>query len=290
MHNDSILSINQAINFIYKNLDKSLTVEEIAEQCCFSKYYFNRVFKGIVGENIYSFVKRMKLERAAFHMKTSKQRSITDIAIEAGYSPSNFASAFKQYFGVSASEFRRMSKAPCKNSHAHVLEHIQNLTKNENSFREIDGKMQIKRIAGMNLLYKRTICNYARDLKEGWELFCRETAEKHSLDKVGRLVGISYDDPLIVDEDRCIYDMCMEIDEISGVNVHRIEAGIYACYEFHDRLDKLILAFNEIFSLWFPFCRYQLDNRPSLEIYQSGLDEKGKIRVEICIPIKGSQI
>ncbi|WP_021167832.1 DNA-binding transcriptional regulator SoxS [Sporomusa ovata DSM 2662] len=42
---------NQGINYIYRNLDKSISVEEIAEQCCFSKYYFNRMFKVIVGEN-----------------------------------------------------------------------------------------------------------------------------------------------------------------------------------------------------------------------------------------------
>ena len=267
-------------------MDKSLTVEEIAEKCCFSKYHFNRLFKLIVGESIYSFIKRMRLERAAFHIKTSRNRSITEIAIEAGYSPSNFASAFKQYFGVCASEFKEMSNAPYKESFSHVVEHIQNLKKNEEIFAEIDERMQIKRISGMNLLYKRVICNYSRDLKESWELFCKELEEKFSINKLGMFVGISYDDPLIVDEDRCIYDMCMQVDETSGINVHRIGTGMYACYEFYDELDKLILIFNEIFSLWLPFCKYELDNRPSLEIYHSALDENGKIRVDICIPIK----
>jgi AraC family transcriptional regulator len=100
------------------------------------------------------------------------------------------------------------------------------------------------------------------------------------------MVGISYDDPLIIDEDRCIYDMCMETNETAGINIYQKETGIYACYEFYDKLDKLILTFNEIFSLWLPFCKYELDNRPSLEIYQSGLDEQGNIQVDICIPIK----
>ncbi len=52
--NDYILSINQAINYIHDNIDKNLTVEDIANHCCFSKYYFNRVFRSIVKESIYS--------------------------------------------------------------------------------------------------------------------------------------------------------------------------------------------------------------------------------------------
>ncbi len=286
MRSDNVFVINQAINYIYKNLNKSLTIDEIADKCCFSKYYFNRLFKVVVGESIYSFIKRMRLERAAFHMKTSCKRSITDIAIEAGYSPSNFASAFKQYFGVSASEFRAMSNAPSRDSFARVVAHIQSLKMNEYTFNEIDTKMKIKKIAGMNLVYKRVICNYSRDLMRAWEYFCAEMEGKYSPDKIGNFVGISYDDPLIADEERCIYDMCMETDAVSGINVYQIETGIYACYEFRDKLEKLILTFNEIFSLWFPFCKYELDNRPTLEIYQSGLDEKGNIHVDICVPIK----
>jgi AraC family transcriptional regulator len=289
LHSDYIMSINQALNYIYQNLDKNLTVDEIADHCCFSKYYFNRVFKLIVGENIYSFIKRMKLENAAFKLRTSKDSPITNIAIEIGYSPSNFASAFKQYFGLSASDYRKINGVPFKDSFAVVFDHIHNLKKKENIFEEIDAKIRIKRMEGMNLVYKRTICNYTRDLQGAWEIFCEEIEEKNLLDTNSRFVGISYDDPLITDEDRCIYDMCMVVDKVSAINVHRIEPGMYACYEFYGKLEKLILVFNEIFAFWLPFCKFELDNRPSLEIYQEGVDEKGNISVEICIPIKSSQ-
>lgn len=132
------MRINQALNYIYQNIDKNLTVEEIADHCCFSKYYFNRVFKLIVGENIYSFIKRMKLENAAFKLRTSKNSPITDIAIDIGYSTSNFASAFKQNFGLSASEYRKFNGVPFKDSFAVVFDHIHNLKKQENAFEEIN--------------------------------------------------------------------------------------------------------------------------------------------------------
>ncbi len=282
-----MMNINKAINYIYANLDKNLSVEEIAAQGYFSKYHFNRVFKGSVGENIYSFIKRMKLERAAFMLKTAPHKSITDIAVEAGYSSSNFASAFRQYFGVSASAFRREQQMPLKDSFSIVIQHIQNLKKNEHIFKELDKKIKLKRIAELNLSYKRVICNYTRDLETAWCSFCTELEEKQLLKENTCFIGISYDDPLLtVDEDRCIYDMCVALEETAGYDEHNIKEGLYACYAFQDEAAKLILTFNEIFSLWLPFCRYELEDKPTLEIYRSGIDEDGKISLEICIPIK----
>lgn len=285
MQSDYIMSINQALNYIYQNLDKTLTVEEIAKQCCFSKYHFNRVFKAIVGENIYSFAKRIKLESAAFRLRAAKNRSITEIAIETGYSPSNFASAFKQYFGVSASRYRELNGVPYKDTFAAVVSHIQSLQKDDNIFDALDRKIKIKRLNGTHVVYKRVICNYQRDLKSAWEIFCRDMEHRFG-GQLSTFVGISYDDPLIADEERCVYDMCMQVDKTLGVDIRWIEPGMYACYTFYDTLDKLILAFNEIFVLWLPFCKYQLDNRFALEVYKSELDERGKIQLEICIPIQ----
>lgn len=84
--NNYVLIINQAVNYINNNIEKNLTVEEIADHCCFSKYYFNRLFRSIVNESIYSYIKRMKLENAAIKLRTSSSRPITDIALESGYS------------------------------------------------------------------------------------------------------------------------------------------------------------------------------------------------------------
>jgi len=283
--NDYIMSINQALNYIYHNIDEPLTAEEIADQCCFSKYHFNRKFKSIVGENIYSFIKKVKLESAAFRLRAERNKSITEIALEAGYSPSNFASAFKQYFGVSASMYRELNKIPYKDAFADVTRHIKDLQKNAHIFDSIDKKIAIKRLPGMAVVYKRAICNYQRDLKSAWGDFCIDMEKRYNGD-LSTFIGISYDDPITTDEERCIYDMCMVVDDPHGADVQWIVPGLYACYKFYDTIDRLILAFNEIFILWLPFCKYKLDNRFSLEIYQSAFDENEKIRLEICIPIQ----
>jgi AraC family transcriptional regulator len=283
--NDYIMRINLAINYIHDNIDKNLTVEDISKECCFSKYYFNRIFKSIVHESIYSFIKRLKLEAAAFKLRTNQPMSITDIALDIGYSPSNFATAFKEYFGMSASDYRRNNKVPVKNSYLFVLQYISNLKKQDNFFQQIDSKITIKKLPEMTLEYQRFIGNYC-DLKDAWHDFCIEVNSKYCLNENNKYMGISYDDPLITDENRCIYDMCVRIDNIKGTNVHKIKEGLYACYEFYDKVENLINGYNELFSLWVPFSKYSIINKPPVEIYHCPQDDEGKMKVDLCLPIK----
>lgn len=282
--NDYVQAINQAIDYIHDNADKNLTVEEIADYCCFSKYYFNRLFKSIVKESIYSFVKRMKLENAAFKLRTSKNRSITEIALESGYSPSNFATAFKEYFGMSASDFRRNNSVPVKDSSRSISEHIAGLKKQEDFYGQIDSRIEIRNLPEMLLLYERFIGNYC-DLDKAWSSFCRRMEEKGLVKEGSSYIGISYDDPLIADENKCMYDMCIAVDSLRGPDVHQLQSGLYACYNFFDRLENLGKAYNEIFALWLPYSGYYIDNRPSVELYRSYLDEAGRMSIDICIPI-----
>ncbi|HYE82301.1 MAG TPA: AraC family transcriptional regulator [Clostridia bacterium] len=282
--NNYVLTINQAINFIHDNIDKNLTVEDIASHCCFSKYYFNRIFRSIVNESIYSFTKRMKLENAAFKLRTNRKKAVTEIALEAGYSPSNFATAFKEYFGMSASDFRENCSVPVKDSYIAIAEHVSKLKKQEDFYRQIDSRITVKHLPGMLLEYERFIGNYY-DMEVAWERFCSEMSRNHRIKEDTRFIGISYDDPLISDENKCMYDMCITIDVIKSISVHRIEGGLYACYDFYDRLENLGKAFNEIFSLWLPYSGHTIDNRPPLEIYQTPLDEEWKMQIDICIPI-----
>lgn len=72
-------AVNHAIDYILHHINEKLAVDEIADYCHFSKYYFSRMLKKQTGESVYAFIKRVKLE---------PERSITDIGFEMAYSPS----------------------------------------------------------------------------------------------------------------------------------------------------------------------------------------------------------
>lgn len=285
MNRQHILGISQVINYIYGNIEAELTVDDVANYSCFSKYYFNRLFKAVTGESIYSFIKRLRLERAAWKLRTDIYKPITDIALEFGYSPSNFSSAFKEYFGVSAVNYRRGLGGPQKDTYLSVQEYIRNMREKPGFFNEISSKIVIKELESMNLLYEKFIGRYS-DLKQAWCDFCDKVSDDYGIGQDSLFIGISYDDPIITDEGKCIYDMGVVTDRVIGANTLRIERGLYACYNFHDKLENIIKSYNEICCLWIPFCEYEIENKPLLEVYRSDMDEQGRMKIEFCIPIK----
>ena len=60
-----------AMNFISENLDRDLSLEEVARAGSFSKFHFHRVFKAAVGETIAEFTRRLRLEMAANRLLSS---------------------------------------------------------------------------------------------------------------------------------------------------------------------------------------------------------------------------
>ena len=98
--------INVAIDYIIRNLDQRIRLDDVAHAACFSPFHFHRVFRALLGETLNQFVKRQRLERALFLMSHAPNRSLTVIALECGFSSSSdFSRCFKQRYGVPPSVF-----------------------------------------------------------------------------------------------------------------------------------------------------------------------------------------
>ena len=102
--------INRAISYIFEHMDEDITVEDVAHHCAYSKYHLTRMFKEDTDEALYHFIKRVRLERSAWRLKVEKEKSITEIGEEYGYSSSNFATAFKKHLALSPAAFRKSSE------------------------------------------------------------------------------------------------------------------------------------------------------------------------------------
>ncbi len=81
-----ISRINKTFDYIESNLEKPMTLEELATVANFSKFHFNRIFQSIVGETPFQFILRVRLERAATLIITSKNERISTIAYKCGFS------------------------------------------------------------------------------------------------------------------------------------------------------------------------------------------------------------
>ncbi|MEH3112335.1 AraC family transcriptional regulator [Pedobacter terrae] len=102
--------INEVIDHLNQNLDRSVSLEELASVACFSPFHFHRIFTALMGETVHAFTSRMRIEKAARLLKFSKE-SITAIATACGFSSAaTLSRQFKQYFATSPGRYRKGGK------------------------------------------------------------------------------------------------------------------------------------------------------------------------------------
>lgn len=56
--------VNRVIDHIHDHLADDLALEDLARIAAFSPFHFHRVFKAIVGETLFGFIQRTRIERA----------------------------------------------------------------------------------------------------------------------------------------------------------------------------------------------------------------------------------
>lgn len=97
-------SINK---FLDENYNRKITLEEIAENCHFSKYYFAHKLKEITGMTFVQYLNAFRLERAGELIKNTKLK-ITDIAFKCGFgSLRSFNRAFAEAYSMTPLQFRK---------------------------------------------------------------------------------------------------------------------------------------------------------------------------------------
>ncbi len=69
-------------DYIESNIEKPMTLEELATVANFSKFHFNRIFQSIVGETPFQFILRVRIEKAAMLILNNKKESISEIITE----------------------------------------------------------------------------------------------------------------------------------------------------------------------------------------------------------------
>jgi AraC family transcriptional regulator len=98
----------RVLDHIDRNLDCDLDLDAVSGVAAFSKFHFHRQFSATFGVSLHRYVQLARLERASKQLAAGEGRSVTEIALDAGYeTPDAFARAFRQRFLQSPSRFRK---------------------------------------------------------------------------------------------------------------------------------------------------------------------------------------
>ncbi len=160
--NEYMSRICKVQDYIEVNYFQNVSVEKLAEVAGFSKYHFNRIFKSILNESVCQYVNRIRIEHSLFLLAYRTDRSLTDIALELGYTDSAiFSRAFKNNYGISPYAYRKKHSTKCKEnifiSEYNELEKKKKWV--QKSYSNL-GQIQIESRNEMSAIYVRHIGDY----------------------------------------------------------------------------------------------------------------------------------
>jgi AraC family transcriptional regulator len=309
--------INRVIDYIEANIAHDLPLNELAAIANFSPFHFHRIFKAMVGETLNGFIRRLRTEKAAAMLYQNPKKSITEIALECGFSsPSIFARTFQETFQMSAGKWRaggylinkdgKDSKESKPDSNIRqdfnvypsyndaITKQTWRVEMKDNTGLVAD--VEVKDIPEMRVAYVRHIGPYAGNQQLFDDLFnklCTWAGPRGLLRfPETKFITIYHDSPEITDENKLRTDICITVPpetEVDGeVGKAVIPAGKYAVAHFEILPDQYGDAWSTVYGGWLPESGYQPDDRPCFELYLNDPKEhpEGRHIVDIYAPVK----
>lgn len=100
--------IEKVLEFIHHHLFLPLSLDDIAQKSCWSRWQLQRVFTAKTGVNVAQYIRELKLSGAAESLLDLPTDRVLDVALAFGFnSEISFSRSFKQFFGCSPREYRK---------------------------------------------------------------------------------------------------------------------------------------------------------------------------------------
>jgi len=275
-------------------MNGSLRLSEIASVAGFSPYHFHRVFQGMVGETVVDTVRRLRLTRAAWRLRSSPA-SVTEIAFDAGYETvEGFGRAFRQAYTMAPSKFRASISPP-----AYRPGNIRiDFRPQANTVRFICASqdhgmnVDIETLPSQPVVLHHHVGPY-ENVHTGFVRLIRWISEQGLFTARTKIMGLSYDDPEQIPASDLRYDVCISTDELltetpADICAEMLPGGRYAVYLHEGSTGGIPDAFQRLFGHWLQESGECLADRPCLELrLNNPIDTpEADLRTKICIPLE----
>lgn len=295
--------INRVIDYVRASDAPQLSLDEMADIACLSRYHFSRVFQTACGETPIAFLTRHNLEKAMTSLVHKPGLSITDIALEAGFSGSQaFSHAFKRRYGAGPKRIRdanlgRLRRFP-KNQIWHYPARV--VPVEEGGEPNVRWSVTLREQPELRLAYIRHIGPYfalqgmsgaALGLDQAFDRLLGWAMSRGLWENGTWVYGLCPDNIRVTPPRYCQYDVCMPVDETvredDVVSIQHIKGMTYAAIETWGDSATLMQAWQWVIEDWAPSQGLVASDQTPFEIFHA---EKGTLLypengITICLPV-----
>ncbi len=251
-----------------------------------------------MGESVYQFIRRLRLEKAAELLLSNTGLPVTQIALMCSFAtPSSFAKSFKTHFKMNATKWRHRAQTsfdgkafPGERRSISVVNNSPVWT-----FEETGRQVTIEKMAPLKVAYVRYVGPYQGDEEIFSGLYSRlfqwAVPRGYVTDDTFTL-NLYHDNPEITESGKLRVMVAVPIpDRVEAsdtVGITTLSGGTYATCRFLLKKDEFVAAWEWMFAIWLKDSGYELDDRELFERYlcQKIMDDHRIFDVDICVPVK----
>jgi AraC family transcriptional regulator len=288
------LRINQVIDHLDENLDRNVSLKELASVACFSPFHFHRIFVALMGESVNAFTSRLRNEKVARLLRFS-QKPINEIALACGFSSTaTLSRLFKQYFGATPSDYRKGGEIKNSKIRKDLMPVTDYHCKMERETLVTKFPVEIRQLPQRRIAYIRVTDAF----REGVviDAFARliDWSKKAGLYNSETIFGMSKDDPEVTPKRKYRYEVCItmpmdfKIDADSGIQSVILPACRYAFTKVSGDMNVVGAGINYLFDTWLISSGYECEAQPGLEVFldKEKVCDWHHFDLELGIPVK----
>lgn len=281
-------TIRNVCHYIHNHLDQDLNLEELAKYAGISPFHFHRIFNRLVGETVKAHIRRLRLEKAAYKLKT-REESILDIALEAGYEThETFTRAFRKSFKLNPSAYRK--RYQLRDTPDDFPEELKRLMD--------PNQIRVERVPDLTMAFMRmsgpyTLCPEPLQPNSPWRVLQKALHLRGLYQPSPTFLGICLDDPEITPEHKIRFDACITVPrdcslkEDSFLRLGRYDGGWFIVVPHTGPFLELTPTYEYMLYHWLPKSDYRMINRPPMEIYLDPFaDTDESPIIELYFPIE----
>ncbi len=297
-YQQAVLKVQHYIN---QNLTGDVSLETIAGIANYSPFHFQRIFSEALSETPKRYVIRLRLERAAHFLKIFPDLAINEIANGCGFSSNSiFSRAFKNYYGITADNFRALPNIQLKELNINKLaiveeapwiEPIINIQEKIETIK-ISSPPEVTTLYPFKIACIQTTLSHKENISFAFKSLYQWAFPRGLINSSTRYYGIWLDFPFITPYDKCRIlcgiDVNAEVKPTKGINLITFNKGQYircnVTGDINETLGALIaLNHNYIESMGYSIsemiCYEQFEENPMDKHYED-------IPRNLLIPVK----